>query len=605
MIQSTNKYQISEIFGIDNKVKYVIPKFQREYIWTKDEWENLFNDLMENDNGYFLGTIICVDKGTDALAIKPLEVIDGQQRLTAISLLYCAIYSRLKEEEEKKEEKRVDEEFITEKNNLKYRLIQKGENNALKLELSYQNNNLEDYRAILNKVELYNGSLSKSPNLGNRRIYKTYKYFKDKISDFDYNKLKNFLDKINSAILVKIQVDTNYDAFILFESLNNRGIPLSAIDLIKNNILSELEKKNPGQIDNAFNEWIKLVDNLPDYSIQERFLRQYYNAFRYNDDIKIQGTYKATRSNLIKIYDKLIEKKPDFIFEELITKSDIYKEFITPSDKEVYFKSLIDLAHIGGAPSYTFLLYLFSEYKGKNNELLKGVIEFLVKYFVRRHLTDYPSTRDLDTIFIELIDECEKEKGTLNLQSIISQLTDPKRFANIKIFEDKLKGNIYEDNVEVTRFILCKIEETHQTKEIFTDLWKKDEKDRFIWTIEHIFPEGEDIPEEWLKMIANGNVNEAKKLQGEWVHKLGNLTLTGYNPNLSNLSFEEKRDRTDKKRKYIGYNNGLYLNKDLAKKESWTTEDIKDRTDELVKEALTLFGLESEKGDMPTSPNTA
>jgi len=243
MIQSTNKYQISDIFGIDNKVKYVIPKFQREYIWTKDEWENLFNDLMENDNGYFLGTIICVNKGTDALAINPLEVIDGQQRLTAISLLYCAIYSRLKEE------KRVDEEFIAEKNNLKYRLIQKGGNNVLKLELSYQNNNLEDYRAILNEVGLYNGPLSKSPNLGNRRIYKTYKYFKDKISDFDYNKLKNFLEKINSAILVKIQVETNYDAFILFESLNNRGIPLSAIDLIKNNILSELENKKLKPID--------------------------------------------------------------------------------------------------------------------------------------------------------------------------------------------------------------------------------------------------------------------------------------------------------------------------------------------------------------------
>ncbi|MDD3427431.1 MAG: DUF262 domain-containing protein, partial [Caldisericia bacterium] len=262
MIQSTNKYQISGIFDTEGKVKYVIPKFQREYTWKRENWENLFDDLMDNDKGYFLGTIIGVNKGVDALDITPLEIIDGQQRLITISLIYAAIYHKMFLETD--EEIKKSEDFITEKNNLKYRLIQKGKKDQLKLELSYQNNNLEDYKYNLKEIGLYSDPILNKPlNLGNRRIYKAYLYFKDRISDFNYNELKEYLEKINSALLVKIEVNTHSDAFILFESLNNRGIPLSAIDLVKNNILSALEKKNIKTIDEAFKYWVKLIDNLP------------------------------------------------------------------------------------------------------------------------------------------------------------------------------------------------------------------------------------------------------------------------------------------------------------------------------------------------------
>ena len=83
------------------------------------------------------------------------------------------------------------------------------------------------------------------------------------------------------------------------------------------------------------------------------------------------------------------------------------------------------------------------------------------------------------------------------------------------------------------------------------------------------------------------------KFREKWVHRLGNLTLTGYNPSLSNLPFEKKRDRT-KAGEYVGYKNGLYLNKKLSKKSKWTVPDIDTRTDELVKEALELFALPEE-----------
>lgn len=202
MIKSANNYQTSEIFSIDTKLKYVIPKFQREYIWGKEECDNLLNDLSDNDKGHFLGSIITINKGIDALDITPLEVIDGQQRLTTISLLYAAIYSRFLEEDEK------SDDFITDKNNLKNRLIQKSNKAASKLELSYQNNNFDDYKAILHELKIYSELHFKRPlNLGNRRIYRVYQYYKGKVAGFSYPELVKLLDKINSSLLVKIEVD--------------------------------------------------------------------------------------------------------------------------------------------------------------------------------------------------------------------------------------------------------------------------------------------------------------------------------------------------------------------------------------------------------------
>lgn len=588
MIKSAKDYPISTILDIEEKVKYVVPKYQREYIWGKENWEYLLNDLLDSDGGHFLGSILCVDKSKDALGIRPLEIIDGQQRLTTISLLYAAIYNRFLEEDRK------DDDFITERTNLKHRLIQKNAE-GIKLELSLQNKNFEDYNSIICKeLKLYEG-FDKPSHAGNRQIHRTYRYFEDKLADFDYTKLLDLLKKVNEASVVKIEVENYADAFDLFESLNNRGEPLSPIDLIKNKSLSEFEKKN-NSIDDAFNEWRKLIDNLPDYSVQERFLRQYYNAFRYKEKIKIKGFSKATRSTLIKIYEKLINQDVGFIFNELVEKSKTYKLFLEPKKEDEnrrHYNGLMDLLRIGAAPSYTFLLYLFEEHKD-DAKLIEDSIHFMVKYFVRRNLTDFPGTRDLDKIFMDLIDECEKNKNSLTSSFIIEYLTDTERFSNIEKFREKLEGDLYEDNAIVARFILCKIEEERQTKEIYRDLWERD-KNRYLWTIEHIFPEGKNIPKEWIDMIADGNEEKAKELQVEYVHKLGNLTLTGYNSKLSNFSFEKKRDRKDSGGHYVGYKNGLYLNKKLKDKSSWTIEDIQDRTDELVKETLELFNVDDEK----------
>ena len=141
-------------------------------------------------------------------------------------------------------------------------------------------------------------------------------------------------------------------------------------------------------------------------------------------------------------------------------------------------------------------------------------------------------------------------------------------------FAEKLHGPIYDENSGATRFLLCMIAKADMTKENKVDLWKQYDSKQYIWSIEHIFPQGENIPSVWIDMIAGGDKSLAKEYQQKYVHTLGNLTISGYNSTLSNKGFIEKRDRKNNAGQSIGYKNGLSLNKDLANKDQWTIKDI-------------------------------
>lgn len=157
-------------------------------------------------------------------------------------------------------------------------------------------------------------------------------------------------------------------------------------------------------------------------------------------------------------------------------------------------------------------------------------------------------------------------------------------------FRSKLEGAIYEENAGGTRFVLCALAEQSMTKETWVDLWKFENK-QFVWTIEHIFPQGDSIPAAWVTMMAAGDPKRAKDLQQTHVHKLGNLTISGFNSALGNKSFEEKRDRTDRQDRAVGYKNGLKLNADLATAQAWSVAQIEARTTMLVDQVVSEFTI--------------
>ena len=600
MIKYTEPNNIAQIFSNEKSILYNIPKYQREYTWGQKEWGLLFNDVIENDKGYFLGSIICVDDSVSAWSDAILEVIDGQQRLTSISILLITLYNKLN-----KMKSQLDEDGLTDLNNIKRELVVKrGGKNISRLKPQVQNNNRDDYFSLLCENDLLL-DYEKKNNAGNRRIYRAYYYFSNLIDKYvediqkeasDLNEIDilfELVNKFNSAILVSIQVETHKDAYMLFESLNNRGVPLSAIDLIKNLLISVSD--DDGKLDDAYYKWKKILSYLgEDYSVQERFFRQFYNAYRdeLNEPYKAEGKvkyalgYLATKSTILDIYEKLIKTDYEKFLNRVKKEASNYSILINNASEDDIIEELVqplfNLDKIQGAPSYILLLYLLSKKAelNLNNKIIANIINYLTKFFVRRNITDYPNTRNLTKIFMDLVALIKDKKGTEIYDLIINNLKA--NSSSDEIFEAKLKGSIYLDNPDATRFLLCYYEDKFKTNEIYTNLWSRDNSNKYIWTIEHIFPEGENIPVEWVNMIANGDKNLAIEYLNNYVHTLGNLTITGYNQNLSNLSFEKKKNRVNKDGNYIGYKNGLKLNDDVVSKDAWHIEDIKERTNRLV-----------------------
>jgi len=594
MIDSAENYQISSILKTDSNVRFVIPRYQRKYTWSKDNWDALFDDIEENHHGHFLGSIICINSTKDASASEQeMELVDGQQRLTTISILYAVLHRFLQEHADE-----LSEDGKDDLRDIKRRLILR-RTEKVRLSPSYHGQNHDDYRAVLCHCGVLS-DVSDPKFAGNRRIFKAFRHLRDRLAGeradggaFDVPAVLNFLEKLNHASVVKIEVSSHADAYTLFESLNNRGVPLSAIDLIKNKLLAELEQQRIGSLETNFDRWNQLLDHLGEnYAVQERFLRQFYNAFKSDPDISVEKVPIATKSKIIHIYQELIDRDAEGTFKRLSKAAAAYARLVNSEhekNSEAETDLLNQVARIGGAPCYTYLLRLLLE--DTPTDQLTGVLKILVSFFVKRSVTDTPPTRDLDRMFMELVGQAA-EAG--NLVEEVSAFIRSRSASN-DLFRQRLLGNMYEQNVGATRFVLCALEEHAQTKETMTDLWQRRGKS-YVWTVEHILPQTENIPADWVEMIASGDAEEAERIRSEQVHKLGNLTLSGYNSKLGTMSFEKKRDRTDRHEKMVGYKNGLAINKELAEGDQWNEAVIQKRTAEMVETIVELFDYDQVGG---------
>ncbi len=615
---------------------YHVPKYQREYTWGKADWEQLMQDIDENDPGYFMGSIICVADGEPPSPGDEViyEVVDGQQRLTTLSLLMMTIYRRLvnlrEEMEFADEEDRHD--FENTLASLRNKLVKKRKEGDyhqgmrggwveqskmcfLRVQPSSQNRNLEDYQFLLSETGIIK-KRDKPAYLGVRSMCRAYRYFDDCIPT-DAQGLTSLVSKINQLICVHISVNSQADAFTLFETLNNRGVPLSAIDIIKNKILAEMEKQHQVNIDDSYEKWQEIIAAVPDTTDQERFLRHFYHAFRWDKTVRVDGIPRAIKSKIIAIYEKLIKSHAQVIFDRICDKAKLYGDFHSrraDSDFDSQLQDqLTDLARINAAPAYQVLLYLFSlpTKKFADKEFLPQAVDLVRRYYVRRNVTDYPGTRDLDQGHMELVELCQQRLDggeKLTYEFFRDSLLLRGKFASKEEFENALRNNMYSTNILMTRYLLIKVDETHHTREYAPDLWMRNDKSKYVWTVEHVLPQMENISKEWVDMMANGDRKEAEKLHERHVHRLGNLTLSGYNSKLATASFEKKQ-KLDENRKFlghkinIGYGNGLALNNlpfqinggkelSLAKAPQWTADMIEARTNRMVEMLLDMFTFE-------------
>ena len=589
MIKDATNLPVSKLLGTDNnnqELIYKIPPYQREYSWKKEDWENLFNDINENDEGYFLGSMICISQD------GYMDLIDGQQRVTTISILLNSIYTLIKN--------KVDSCAIDIKirkyrkvyDDLEDKLILDDEYTQSRLTLSIQNNNNNDYKYLL-FINGFHELLQKPNRFRMRKISKAYEYFQDRLKEvdengallFDTNKLLDFYNKVIKSMVVKIEVNDISSAFTLFESINNRGIPLTPIDLIKNSIIGQMEQidKDPESTNKS---WQTIINNIESYDAQVRFLRHYYHAFMHQDKVKLNSYAKATKSNIIKIYSEHILKDVQFIFNDLINKSNVYSVLVHPEDivdeKYLPYKDmLVDLKVLKIAPAYSLLLYLF---ECKIDSDLIDILNVLEKWYIRRHMTDFPGTSKLDQIFLDLINliaSLDDKKITLDI--VIEYLYDKKRYINDDDFKEfLLTKDIYDVNPSTTRYMLIKLEKSKRTKEDRVDFWELTDKKKAIWSVEHILPQN---PAKDSKWDDNFSIEEHR----QYIHKLGNLTVTAYNSNLSNKSFEDKCIKGE----YNLKSGKIQLNEFLLNVSRWTSANIEARGNLLAEEIVNINKKES------------
>lgn len=599
MINSAKSYHVHELLSPDTRVSYYIPRYQREYAWGKVQWERFFEDVAENAPGYFLGSIICINQTKDTLTPR-LELVDGQQRMVTLSLLMAALYAALGEQAKAQA---LDEDGAVERANLRYCLLSK-QSKAQRLELQRQGGNDVDFRVLLGEAGVLLPAVVDDRADRRRRLWRGYEFFCKKLQGMDAADLLAFLGKVKDAVLVKIEVGNYAEAYTLFESLNNRGLPLTAVDLLKNKLLAQLGEQDEA-LNAAAQQWEGLLKGLgEDYAMQERFFRHYYNA--HSQQLRQQPGMDrlpplVTRTNLMPAYELLIGKngqEAKRFLDGLCAAGQHYARLLNPSGDDELAQALVALGHVQGRPSYMLLLPLLErqqELQLKNADVAK-LVQRLVGFFVRRNLCDLPSTRDLPRIFMRLLDGIDArnaQRGAALVKELADSLAQEKDVQDDAAFLARLRGPIYEDNVDLARFILCALAEKGMTRETWQDLWARSTKGKegYVWSIEHIFPQGKAVPDDWVKMMADGDKDRAQALLESHVHKLGNLTLTAYNGNLSNKGFLYKRDLKDEKGNPVGYRNGLHINAELADASSWSAAQIDERTEKLAQQVLAMFPL--------------
>lgn len=602
MIQSVDNSPVHELLSTDSRIVYKIPPYQREYSWNKQQWDALFDDLVREDQGgsHFLGTIICLNNTHNATKETVLELIDGQQRLTTISLLLLAVYSELDEFD-------LDEDDRNEHLNLRKMLVLRRSASS-RLRPQEQNYNRIDYLSLLDDsgIEIADPPKSTPSYRGNRRMSRCLRHFQNRLWELIETEeseavptLLNFLDKVKEAVMVKLEVNSASDAFTLFESLNNRGLPLTPIDLIKNTILAQADRIQGSSLDKTYQQWSTWMEALgDDYAVQERFFRHFYNAFKNESAIQVKAHSFATKPKLMAIYDTLIHRDFEFLLSRLDSAIRIYSSLLYPNHakRDALSKQLRRLSNAQGAAAYMLLLALQTQFEDSlDNEDYARITRDLINFFVRRNLTNTPPTYAVDRRFAELAEETISLDSNRVVEHVRGRLRDLS--SDDEEVREALRGPLYDDNSGLARFILSELSDVDSTRETRFDLWEQreqgsDNKLRYVWTVEHILPQSDPLPDVWVEML--GGEDEAWEIQQEFVHTLGNLTITGYNSTLSNKGFVEKRDRMDPQKHLVGYKNGLPLNTDLATAEAWTAQQIQARTEKLASQALQLFSLEDD-----------
>lgn len=545
-VQQLPIYQFLEGSG----KSFVIPVYQRDYAWTKINCQKLWNDLIDLNNNsrsdHFLGTLVTIGSG-----FQEYTVIDGQQRLTTVSLLLKALHKFLEKKEDKNEEEIVLIEQLLDFLINKY---SKEQHKRIRLKPNKQDK------------EFFENLFEKSNNLDvDSNIINNYNFFLDKISS-NILTPKQIFDSFRKLKIVLIDlVRGQDDPQLIFESLNSTGVDLTSGDLIRNYILMDLEPVEQEKLYKQY--WIeieKLSGNIAE------FIRNYL-IFKQRTWVKKADVYSVFKDYALNNF----KQDKEAILKNLLDFAELFSWFVQIKeykDLEIN-KKLARLNKLEFTICYTYLFDIFNDVKlGNINE--KNIVEILTiieSYAFRKILVDN-TTQGLNKMFITLSKEIKKEDSWKEeyvniLNYILLEKRVSQRFPNNEEFENTLiNKEVYKLQAKNKNFLLESLENYDSAYPLNIDKL----------TVEHIMPQ--TLTKEWKNKLG-GNWQE---IYNKYLHTLGNLSLTAKNSELSNNSLESKQQIDFQTSK-------LKLNYKLENQTNWNEEIILERAKSLIKNAEEIW----------------
>ncbi|WP_349925476.1 DUF262 domain-containing protein [Bacillus altitudinis] len=537
--------------------QFIIPIYQRKYSWTTEQCRQLWNDIMRVSNdpdikGHFVGSVVYIEKGLYQISAVPqLLVIDGQQRLTTLTLMLLALGRAIKESGKKFD--------ITSKKIMNYYLVNNEEEEDLYHKLLLTQADKETLLRLINDDEL--------PNEYSPRVYENFHFFVDQIqkSDIDLNMLYFGLSKL---FIVDIALDRDHDnPQLIFESLNSTGLELSQADLIRNYVLMKLEPKEQEVLYKKYwHPMEKSFGNLDESSIFDRFIRDYLTV-KTGRIPKIKNVYVNFKEYLFQNQDIGIEEILKDVYQ--FSKYFVLLAFQTESDKDIN-QVLRDIDSLKVDVSYPFLLEVYDDYHqhiiSKSDFI--AILKLVESYVFRRAICGVP-TNSLNKTFSTMSKQIVKDMYLESVQVILKKKDSYRRFPSNDEFTRELEvKDVY--NLRNRNYLLRKLE-NHERKEIV---------DIECYTIEHIMPQNKKLSDEWKHDLGE----DWEYIHNNYLHTLGNLTLTRYNSELSDKPFKVKRDLEG------GFaDSPLRLNRGLGQLEVWNEQEMKNRGKRLAEQALLVW----------------
>lgn len=542
---------------IKKSPQFIIPIYQRKYSWTERECRQLWDDIIrsgENNEitAHFIGSIVYIEKSIYHVTDQsPLLVIDGQQRLTTISLLIAALANVLENTFDVKYE---SVEGFSARKLRHYYLInsEEEEDRHYKLILSQT-----DKESLIAKVA--GRSLPKNYS---RRIFENYKFFEKWISEYQ-NNLDIICNGIAKLMVVDISLSRDQDnPQLIFESMNSTGRELTQADLIRNYILMGLEPEV--QKDLYMNYWRPMEIDFGQEAYDnyfDSFMRHYLTVKMGGEVPRLNKVYEAFKE--FSSSPKIENAGIDSLVSDIRNFSRYYCSMALVTEKEEELEwAFRDLRELKVDVAYPLLLELYSDYD--NGILLKDdfltAVRLIESYVFRRAICSIP-TNSLNKTFATFSKAIKKDRYLESIKAHFLLLPSYRRFPQDEEFKSEFQTrDLY--NFSRRSYWLRKLENYQRKERVVVD----------EYTIEHIMPQNKNLSKEWRDSLGQ----EWENIQEVWLHTLGNLTLTGYNAEYSDRPFSEKREMSG------GFKESpLKLNQGLGTLTEWNVDTIKERAKHL------------------------